>query len=76
MEKIAEQVPALAVLSFVVITFLKHLAARDLMFKKIADDNAKIVEKANTVLKENTEVLAGVKEVLYSVKKQLGDCRQ
>ena len=62
---IASQVPALAVLTFVVIRFLSYLDKRDDMLRHIGDDCHEVQRLAIAAINENSRVLG---ETLRVVK--------
>ena len=63
-EKVIGQVPALAVLVFVVVQFLKALARRDCVIRDLAEQNQEIQREAHRVIQEATKVIAGNTKVL------------
>lgn len=53
-EKIASQVPSLAVLCYLVYIFLKHLKGRDELIKEINKENVEARLHSSRVIEENT----------------------
>ena len=47
-----KQVPALAVLAYIVFIFLKHLAHRDEVMRKIGDGCHEVQKESHTVMRE------------------------
>jgi len=72
LEKIAQQVPALVVLVYLVIVFTKNIKDTVTKFLKFVEIKEKRVEemadRMNSAIERNTEVLAHVKVVLNQKK--------
>jgi len=66
--EIAKQVPALAVLAFLVFTFLHHLEKRDAMLHELSENSRLLQVDTRAALHENTMALGKVVEALRQVE--------
>lgn len=82
LEKIAEQVPALAVLVFVVIVFLKSQGKRDeaflafieeqnQKFKNLGDACHQVQQRATEVIAENTKMYGRLEKTLEQASEKI-----
>lgn len=69
--KAFEQVPGLAVLAFIVFSFLKHLKGYNVMIREMNKENITAREQSRMVIEENTKAVAQNTEVLHSISRGL-----
>ena len=71
--EVLKQVPALAVLGYIVIQFLKHLEMRDQLLKSIGAECHDVQRQTSDALLENARVMAEVRVLLKDMNGQRGE---
>jgi len=67
---VLRQIPAVAVIAFLVVKFLKHLEIRDAFLRGLQDDARKVQDQATDALRENTQVLSRVEHYIKSLNER------
>lgn len=69
--EIAREVPNLAVLTAIVVIFLRHMQKRDEMLRSIGQDCHEVQNRSIMAMERNTEQLGKTEKVLDEVKVML-----